>query len=70
MFFKKKKEFTPVTLYFNAVKIQFIDKSETIRAKRYDFSQFGQIIGGEGEGWELVAAGQNAIMNKPKGVDK
>lgn len=65
MFFKKKKEFTPVTLYFNTVKIQFIDKSETIRAKRYDFSQFGPIISGEGEGWELVAAGYNTIRNKP-----
>ena len=65
MFFKKKKEFTPVTLYFHTVKIQFIDKSETIRAKRYDFSQFGPIISGEGEGWELVAEGYNNIVRKP-----
>ena len=65
MSFKKKKEFTPVTLYFNTVKIQFIDKSETIRAKRYDFSQFGPIVSGEGEGWELVAEGYNNIVRKP-----
>lgn len=52
-----------ITLYFNTVKIQFIGTAEQIRAKRYDFSQFGPIIGGEGKGWELVAAGQNAIRN-------
>lgn len=39
--------------------------SEMIRGKRYDFSQFDPLIGGEGDGWEDVAAGFAAASCNP-----
>lgn len=52
-----------ITLYFNTVCISFIDTAERIRAKRYDFSQFGPIISGTGKDWEVVARGCMSIKN-------
>lgn len=54
-----------ITLFFQSVRISFMETSEMIRGKRYDFSQFGPLIGGEGDGWEDVAAGFAAASCKP-----
>jgi len=54
-----------ITLYFNAVSISFIGTAEQIRAKRYDFSQFGPIISGTGENWEMVVRGYTGVKNDP-----
>jgi len=43
-----------VTLFFSDVVLSFMGTAEQIRDKRYNFTQFGPIIGGEGENWELI----------------
>ena len=50
----------PVTLFFNSVRISFIGRAEWIVEQNYDFSQFGPVVSGEGENWELVAYGKSA----------
>ena len=59
-----------ITLFFNSTQISFIGTSEQIRAKRYDFSQFGPIVSGEGEGWENVARGSLDRQSKPEDKDE
>jgi len=62
---REKAEAKTVTLYFNGCKISFIDRAETIRAKRYDFSQFGPIVSWSGENAETVVTGASAIKRSP-----
>tara|TARA_R110000751_G_scaffold46368_1_gene104384 strand:+ start:3357 stop:3563 length:207 start_codon:yes stop_codon:yes gene_type:complete len=55
-----------ITLFFQSTRISFMGMdADHIRARRYDFSQFGDVIGGEGEGWEVVAWGMVAPIGKP-----
>lgn len=49
-----------ITLFFQSASISFIGDYNDILAKRYDFSQFGPVISGEGDGWQVVAYGFNA----------
>jgi hypothetical protein len=43
-----------ITLFFSDTVISFIGTAEQIRDKKYNLTQFGPIIGGEGENWELI----------------
>lgn len=54
-----------ITLYFNNVVISFIGTPEQIKAKGYDFSQFGPLLAGDGEGWEKVVDGYSATNTPP-----
>lgn len=54
-----------ITLFFSDVVLSFIGTAEQIRAKRYDFTQFGPIISGEGKDWEVVVRGSMAIKGPP-----
>jgi len=43
-----------ITLFFSDTVISFIGTAEQIRDKKYNLTQFGPIIGGEGENWESI----------------
>lgn len=62
---RERVESDMVTLYFNGCKISFIDKAETIRAKRYDFSQFGPIVSYSGINADQVVSAYLAVRRKP-----
>ena len=59
----------PITLFFQNICISFYDTADRIRAKRYDFSQFGEVIDGEGDGWQSVVMGIMATMTAAKYID-
>jgi hypothetical protein len=54
-----------VTLRFKYATITFTEDAETSRGRRIDFSQFGEFLGGEGEGWESVILGSINIADSP-----
>ena len=55
-----------ITLFFKNARISFVGMTvDEIRGRRYDFSQFGDVIGGEGEDWEVVAFGMVAPIAVP-----
>ena len=58
-----------ITLFFQSTRISFVGTADQIRAQRYDFSQFGDVIGGEGEGWESVVRGYAATKARPNKDD-
>jgi len=43
-----------ITLFFSDAVLSFIGTAEQIRDKKYNLTQFGPVIGGEGENWESI----------------
>lgn len=54
-----------ITLRFKYATITLTEEAEQARGRRIDFSQFGEFLGGEGEGWESVILGSINIADSP-----
>jgi hypothetical protein len=54
-----------IKLFFENATIEFHESAEKVRGRRYDLSKFGEIKGGEGDGWEEVVSGFISIVKKP-----